>query len=476
MGLLTEIDNNWKLDAKFEESARYFYHDKDVSLIEEGKFSYVIGRKGVGKTAISQSIYNKNSYNNFCEKLTFKNFPFNSLYDLSDNSYTQPNQYITLWKYLIYSSICRMFVRNDSIDNEVRVELEKAYGSNEPISNLRRMIKRWVATEWSISLFDVGGSVKFTENNEQQSWIDKVDILEDVIDRYIDTSNYYIVFDELDEDYSNIIKSGGQTNYLALITSLFKAVQDIKSIFPSDKTGIKPIVFLRDDIYDLLTDSDKTKWHDFRLDIDWNIDSIKKLLAFRISRAKNPNAKPSSFNDAWKSIFSEKSIKYGNNQQKETDIFSYILKSTHLRPRDFVRYIQACAHEAIIENKNIVTPDIVKKVDKAFSNYLKDELVDEIHGVLPDIKEILMVISEIRKQNFSIDEFKEQYLKAVESGAVTTTNPDLALKILFHFSVIGNQPTQKLVDFFRYKNKESRLNFNERIVVHRGLFKALQIL
>jgi len=465
----------WKLDAKFEESDRYFYHDKAVSQIEDGTYSFIIGRKGVGKTAISHSFYSKKSHDRFCEKLTFKNFPFNSLYELEDGDYTKPNQYITLWKYLIYSSVCRMFVRNEAIDPEVRLELEKMYGSNEAISNLRRLIKKWVASEWSIKLFGMGSKVKLSDDNEHQSWIDKVDVLEDVILKYSDNSSYFIVFDELDEDYSSIIQSGGQSNYIALITSLFKAVQDIQSVFNGGK--IKPVIFLRDDIYDLITDSDKTKWNDFKMDLDWNPSSIKNLLAFRLTRSEKPNQKsPDDFGKAWNQFFTNGKIKYGTKQQKEIDMFTYISMSTQYRPRDYVRYLQACADEAIEEKRSKITPNIVKKVDKAFSNYLKEELIDEIHGVLPDIKEILMVISEIRKWNFTIEEFKVQYQKAVDAGSVKTSNPDLALKVLFHFSVVGNQPKNQDLHFFRYKNKESRFNFNERVVVHRGLFKALQIL
>ncbi|XTZ63405.1 P-loop ATPase, Sll1717 family [Aeromonas salmonicida subsp. pectinolytica] len=263
---------------------------------------------------------------------------------------------------------------------------------------------------------------------------------------------------------------------LALLTGLFKAVQDVKSVFNSGRGGVKPIVFLRDDIYDLLTDSDKTKWNDFRLDLDWDLDGIKRLLAFRLSRANDAQSTPLTFEKAWSLAFSSQSIDYGNRQRKYTDIFSYIVKSTHLRPRDFVRYLQACANEAIGSGEEKITPRIVKKMDKAFSNYLKDELVDEIHGVLPEIREVLMVISEIRKQIFSIDEFKTQYEKSVKSGTIKNSNPELALKILFHFSVIGNEPKQKQVNYFRYKNKESRINFNENLIVHRGLFKSLQIL
>jgi cold shock protein len=44
----------WKLEARSEDNDRYFFHVKEVSSIENGDKCYVIGRKGSGKTAISE--------------------------------------------------------------------------------------------------------------------------------------------------------------------------------------------------------------------------------------------------------------------------------------------------------------------------------------------------------------------------------------------------------------------------------------
>ncbi len=87
---------NWKLEAKFDDNQRYFFVIPEIETIENGNKCYVIGRKGTGKTAISEYLSNKSSHDLFSCKLSFKNFPFNDLYALQDNSYTYPNTYITL--------------------------------------------------------------------------------------------------------------------------------------------------------------------------------------------------------------------------------------------------------------------------------------------------------------------------------------------------------------------------------------------
>lgn len=480
--ILEEISNNWKLEAKQEDSFRYFYHVKEAKQVLSGEKYYVIGRKGSGKSAISQYLLNlsndaKDGYKTFTETLSFKNFPFNELYALQNNKYTQPNQYMTIWKYIIYSYICRLMIKNQSIDNNLREVLEKLYPPTNT-HNLSRLIETWTTKEFGAQIAGTGGSISVEKISkfDNLSWIEKTNILEDIIEQYIDNSKYYIIFDELDEDYRDFKTEEERCRYVYLITSLFKAVQDIKAIFKEKKQVICPIVFLRDDIYLLIQDPDKNKWGDFIILLEWDKDKIKSMLAYRISKAIDAEGEILQFNTAWDSIFCKEDVHYGTSAKKSISIFEYMTLSTQLRPRDYIKYIQVCAEEAINSNEPQITAQIVKKMDKGFSNYLKAEIIDEISAQLPDIINILSIISQIRKWNFSIKEFKGTYMQYYKRNTVKEGNIDKVLQLLFDFSVIGNQPNNRQISFFRYKNPEARFNFQENIVVHRGLFKALQIL
>jgi hypothetical protein len=471
--LIEEIKENWKLEAKSENTERYFFHVKEVEKILSGKRSYVIGRKGTGKTAISEHIANIKNYQTFSEKLSFKNFPFNDIYELKNNNYTYPNQYITIWKYIIYSFICKMMARNNNVNNEVKSLLEKLYAP-EPVNTLSKWVKKWTTKDFEIKILGTGGKIGLQQDNHDNSWIEKVDTLESLVVQYSGDSTYYVIFDELDEDYKNILETE-QNNYTALLTGLFKAVQDIKSVFKGNDVNICPIIFLRDDIYGLIMDPDKTKWDDYKIELEWDKSKIKELLAFRISRALDQHGAILRFDDAWNKLFLQKDVMVGDRQRKGMSIFDFITHSTLFRPRDYIKYIQACA-EAHDEKPGKISPSVVKSVGKQFSNYLKREMEDEIHGAIPNISQILDIISQIRKQTFSIKEFKEKYDEKFTPTDPKRLDPDIILKVLFLFSVIGNQPKQRNHVFFRYLNKEAELNFSENLVVHRGLFKALQIL
>ena len=476
--LLSAVED-WKLEAKLEDNERYFYHLDLVNKLEKGSRSYVIGRKGTGKTAICEHLFQNKSYNNFSQKLTFKNFPFNILYSLSNNQYNNPNQYITIWKYVIYSSIAKLLIDNEKIDYKIRNQLKKIYEKDIPTS-LSSNVARLTGGNFTLKLLvaKLGfGTNSSNESNDTQ-WIERVDLLERILLEFLDESRYMIIFDELDEDYKDIVVSQRYSQYTSLVTSLFKAVQDVRSVFRESKFCIFPIIFLRDDIYDLLLDPDKTKWNDLKVSLDWNQDSIKNLLAFRISRAINPKGEILSFQKAWDSLFYNQDVGYGNRQNKKIHPFNYITRSTQLRPRDYVRYLQVASEETLekYQNNDKISAKTVVNVDKAFSNYLRSELEDEIHGILPEIKQILDIFSKLRKQTLSIDEFSIEYQNGINSGLLPKRDTDFVLRILFHFSVIGNQPKQKNIKVFRYEKPSANINLKEHIILHRGLFKSLQIL
>ena len=175
-------------------------------------------------------------------------------------------------------------------------------------------------------------------------------------------------------------------------------------------------------------------------------------------------------------MFDGELVRYGHRQQKKMKQFDYMLRSSMLRPRDFIRFLKDSVKMALSRDSKIVTSIIVLKCDDSFSNYLRSELEDEIHSVIPDISTIFDLLSHIRKQTIPIKEFNTAFTNAYNEGLVKEKNIDFVLRVLFHFSVIGNQPKQRNKQIFRYKINEARFNTSEAIVIHRGLYKALQII
>lgn len=469
---LVEIAERWNVEAK-QESAKYFYYTDEVKQILSGSTAFVIGRKGEGKTAIAEYISEIQEPKIFTEKMSLKNFPFNILYGLSNDEYTAPNQYITIWKYIIYSNVCRLMIKNQNIDLEMREKLELIYGDTRSNRTLDRMIKKWTTKDFGIQILGNGVSMgRELSPNEELSWIEKTTILEDLIIEYIDDSSYFILFDELDEDYKEFSSESEKNIYTSLITSLFKAIQSIRGLCEDNDIRVWPIAFLRKDIFMSIRDSDKNKWSDSSINIVWDELKIKEMLTYRLSEVFNEKG---SFDYLWKILFPISNITMGNKRAKKIEVFSYMVRSTQLRPRDFIKYMKVCADLTLRYHKSTITPDIVKEADGKFSEYLRGEIVDEIHVILPEIEDIFELFSQIRKQTFSPKEFEKAYNDRIVRKNLSNRSAEDILRMLFDVSAIGNQPTMKGQTIFKYEKDSARFNYKENIMIHRGLFKALQI-
>jgi hypothetical protein len=367
-----------------------------------------------------------------------------------------------------------MMSRNEATSAKIRPALAQLY-PDDPAQALASTIRRWTSTTFALNVLGTGVTLARTPRDTQNTvpWITRVEILEGLIQQHLDDSTYLIIFDELDEDY-NVTVSSRYDQYTALVTSLFKAVQDIRSRFSARHRRVLPVIFLRDDIYDRLQDPDKTKWIDLKIDLDWPEPKIKNLLAFRIARALGREEAALEFSRAWDSVFAQGSI-IVTPSGKSLQTFDYITRSTYLRPRDYIRYLQLCANEALSRSLARVPFTAVEQVNEAFSHYMKSEIQDELHGILPEIQQLLDVISQVRKPFFRVAEFDQIYQAGLEKKLLEPRrDSESVLRTLFHFSVIGNVASSQEM-FFRYLKKEAQFNPGENVCVHRGLLKALQI-
>ncbi|MCF3630139.1 hypothetical protein RJ527_02685 [Thalassospiraceae bacterium LMO-SO8] len=475
--VLNEI-KDWKLEAKEEESSRYFYSVSDLQTLVDSSKCFVLGRKGTGKTAIVEHLRHSTDEKTFARILSFQHFPFNDLYALRDGGYRGTSQYITLWKYVILSAVCSMMAgENKNVQPHVSTELSQVFNLDME-NSLAHSISQLISKSGGFSILGNGGDVH-TESivvPNGQPWERRVSSLIDIIKNHGGECSYYILFDALDEDFVGVLDANTDENYFSLIISLFKAIHSLRSDFKVAKSRVLPIAFLRTDIFDLLKDNDKNKWSDLSMTLDWTESSLRNLMAHRISRAHTP---PSSgiirFSAEFDAIFQSKEIRYGNFGKQKRSVFKHLLRGTLMRPRDMIAYMRACASVSIQRSENKISNASIKKATEIYSEYLRGEFNDELYSVIPYFGEILDIFSSMRKQVIRPHEFKAKYdLLVVSDGIVKLEFFDLC-KALFHYGVIGNLPTQTNREIFKYNGIRVNFNINEKIIIHRGLLASLQI-
>lgn len=388
----------WKVEAKLEDSERYFYKSFDVEELLDGDKCFVIGRKGTGKTAIASYLKKRSGYDHFASLLTLKNFPFRSLYEYKDKGYFAPNEYITFWKYLIYTKLLYLICENEKTPEELRRAIEKNI-PNKAQEVMAKSVERTMSRNFSLGFATFKAALGFTKSHDKNDldWIERVDALEEIIFEYIDDSKYFIIFDELDEDYRYQSIMQAERPYSELLTGLFKAAQDVKSRFSEKGCNVTPVVFLRDDIYSIISDHDKSKWNDLAIELKWTKYTMQSLIAHRIARAIDPHAQNSNFGTTWHRIFSNKPITYGAMRKKTISSYDWITKHTLLRPRDYIRYLKICSKKAYDADNYSIFPASITTQSKVYSTAFKQEFIDEIHTILPDIDKIFLILSRMKK-------------------------------------------------------------------------------
>lgn len=463
----------WSVEALDENNDRYFYHFSDVSLLYNGTKNYVIGRKGTGKTAIAEYIRKKATDNEMSVVLSFKNFKFNLMYPHKDANYTSPNQYITLWEYVILSTICEMMSANKKVNYDSRSELGKIFQLDIERS-LSDAISKITDRDFSVNLFGLGAGVGPKTTSSFETNLDaRVKFLYRYVEQNICDSKYFVIFDALDEDYKDVLNDPDKNNYFHLLIGLFKAAQNIRRYYlRSDKIKIVPLIFLRNDIFDLCRDPDKNKWLDRAIQLDWNPTQLRSLIDFRLTRVIDPRAEAFSPEAVWSQFFIKDSIIVNHRHQRREDVFKFMLRSTFNRPRDVVNYIRECCTAANAAGLSHVTQKIIRESNTAQAKYMRREVTDEVYSVVDNITEILDLLSSQRKSIFSQSEFEEIFNENFPTN--NSLNAREILKLLYHFNVIGNVTTGNH-QVYSYNSSSKNLNIKENVCIHRGIMRSLDI-
>ena len=88
---------------------KYFIDIEYKNAIWNSSKYFIIGRKGTGKSALYNWIY-RNSFEEgkIVSNKSFSDFPFEKLLQLSDDSFSKPNQYQSIWRHIILTELAHM--------------------------------------------------------------------------------------------------------------------------------------------------------------------------------------------------------------------------------------------------------------------------------------------------------------------------------------------------------------------------------
>lgn len=483
------------LDAEMEvrynsESFEEVFYDLNNTLPKLNDLrkptALVIGRKGVGKSAYAARLKLLNSESREAFIISLTEVSYNDFIKISDNkgNVIGTQRYLHAWYLLLLSSVVKMLQEEDvenvnalRILKKAVVDLGLSLGSN-----IVRDIFTASKKDFKVKLSMI--EIAVSDNGNEASKI-KFSNLTDFTNYFIEVfcqlgvkKEIYPVIDGVDDVLRN--KKDIQEILSGLVRAVYSLNQKNYGV-----NAVKFILVIREDIIKTINDSDMNKIvHDSGYTLNWytnsnsEVDNLLLLLNKRIS-AKNEliNGNHSNPSFIWNKLFPFKI--------RGRSSWNYFLEYTMYRPRDIVQFLNQFINN--YPHDTVATREMFNDELRNFSrDYFYEEMKNELLGFLEDntINELFDVLQKLgseKRESFKFSDIVKVYNQNYPEYDLAKIKH--IVTTLFNAGYIGmlrkieNQKTGRVKNYVNFKHKDPRLSidFSNLLIIHQGLFSALNI-
>ena len=377
-----------EIDADADPLLAQAFEDHDVYIKVRSHEKYVVlGRKGSGKTAIYKKIVGLNQDNVFSIGHTFSDYPWHHHAKQKEVGVPEEFCYRQSWEYLINITLAKILLSLDAtqpwsdqaLSEMATLEtfVTDTYGSTTPdlgtiFSPTRKLkLRGELAINWSVVNAKIGAEavpIEYLPLIVQEVNRTLLYSIRACLNPDID---YFVCFDELDLGFSL-----DAADYKHRLIGLLLAARRINNMALEGGKQLSVVIFLRDDIYEMLHFEDKNKITDLAsAQIEWDVGSNSpSLKALMERRFHVVLGIPQT--GAWNQVFDETQRMTGKQSK-----YDHILDRTFYRPRDIIRFCNdiLTAHRAnnVTQSQIFSNKDIIES-RRSYSEYLLRELDDEI--------------------------------------------------------------------------------------------------
>ncbi|MEG4798910.1 hypothetical protein QUA69_28130 [Microcoleus sp. LAD1_D1] len=448
----------------------YFLSTNAVEDIKSGKVFLVLGRKGTGKTAMVR-YFSESSENKTSRSLSLRGYPWAIHASRIDYGASDIEAYVSSWRYLIAVEMASLVLQQPKVSMTYKSEilnafLQENYGGPSPDLNKILQPKKLSISKFSLlpafAGFQLGG-VDLERKKGDHNFGLELNALSSAImsvvhevARDLQMPRLMLHFDELDQGLDRLSDERRH-----MLIGLILAAREVRREAHNAEVKINPVVYLRSDLWDEMTFSDKNKISQtLTLNLNWGSEDLLKLINARLKAKLGDGS-------AWDTI-SEPDLMRGSQTK-----WNHVLNRTFNRPRDVIQFLNTAL--SAVKNRSsgeklITNKDIVKSRD-AYSLYLKEELDDEIKPHWPEWTEALQAFSNISTLTFDKSTFVVEYGRRKSKD--NAVDADQALELMYRFSVIAYETRSGYGGSawsFRYVDKTAGWdNSATKFKVHLGL-------
>ena len=504
MSILSWIDVG-KVSAERDDLLSKYFFDNGVlkSVIDSPSSFLVLGRKGAGKTAVFRYLSeNKEIFidaRDILVTLSFDDYNWNVHSLLVDENKAASLAYKQSWRFVILIECIKAYKNWFEVGNHKTPKkitnasklLEKLFDS--PVPSISQLVGRKLLSLSRLSLpkgeLDLedgsldainleGGDISFEDVKEdkmlQSHLSENIENIIRTLEKALNDTEeswpkIFMCFDRVDEAWDDVSYDSSKR----VIAGLVSACDSITSQY---KGLIRPIVFLREDIFDVLSINDANKLReDCGAMLHWKRPSLSNLMLRRLNYfASEANVELVTDID---SLFDKPEMR------QRAKPLNFLIKRTMMRPRDLISIMgkvidtmKEKAEDPFVEGEVIfekLLVDAIYSAEPSHSEWLKQEILDEWSVQKPVISQLFDAIQNNASTNFT----KEDLEKELTNLGVNLQSSDVIshIKFLFDNSIVGFKvggstewkfkcfyPTQGFLDSSEYR-------------VHEGLVRALNL-
>ncbi|MBQ5979525.1 MAG: hypothetical protein IJL58_05850 [Bacteroidales bacterium] len=437
-----------------------------------GNVFLFLGYKGSGKSSLSEHL-RLVSGDAIVDQQQLKDFPFKEFDKILDTE-DKIIRYKKLWCWLLCVKVFENLYFDSSAHVQSQNDLKKVVAIFTqagifPVLSISSLVKKTVTNSVKATIKCL--ELNRTVNKEDVGIGQDIDLLTDYLKNLIlsfkEENQHVMIIDDLDD----ILSPKGLQ--FGIITSLINVVKELNRFFALSNVPFKILVLCRTDMFERLPDPNKNKTkQDCSFTFTWYREGLNKGDDSDLVKLINTRAKLvyPELQDVFKTFFPR--------VYKGTKIHTALLDFTRHTPRDFIQLINYIQNQCGDNTTKVTSAEIERGIKEYSTEYFKQEISDEMAGYLPGtvIEGVFNALSSLRSRDFWFSDFRE---KCTYNTKLKGVEADEIMKILYECSAIGHSysynggRTSRVT--FKYRNRSSSFNPEDRIMLHKGLWKALNV-
>lgn len=433
----------------------------------------VLGRKGSGKSILGEklkSLAESSSDGSAVRLVHLADFPYRTFSQLIPNSIEASTRYPASWSWLLSLMLLDCLHEHPGSVKSKNVEADAAVGLLQgagllPILDLQKLVvlsSKGALRAQLPHLLEHIAEPSAIRATKDLAFLNLTEALKRLVQTYSFSGQQFLVIDGLDDILTN-----HDIQYETLSALIFEA-QRLNSFFKTKRVPISIVVLCRTDLYEVLPGPNKNKIrHDLAVEIDWYRTRSKSENSSLVQLA---NLRASLSLGEPVDIFTKflpRTLRSGQV------VLKYLTDLTRHTPRDFLTLL---TH---IQAAQVDEPDgrasVIDGAKTYSEQYFLPEIKDELVGYTEagDLNIFLNCVGEIHERQFTT----ARLASAAEAFGLPRRRLEILLHALFAASAIGMSWREGNKERFEFKYRNPHAVFNPRrtILLHKGMWKALNL-